>query len=396
MVERIAQEFRSTGDLSDSDGLLIAVLANRKYSVEVKADAPPDALAEYDAEETVEAIEAALQAAGHRTVYLEADQTLLDTVRETQPDICFNIAEGLHGDARESHVPALLELLEIPYTGSKVLTHAISLDKAVTKQLWREAGLPTAPFQLFRHPEEQIRPELSFPLFVKPVREGSGMGITDQSLVQNERQLRAQVRWTIETYRQPALVETYLPGREFTVGLIGNSTASGSEPRSDFYGEHGYHLFPVLEIDTGRGSVRGIYNAEAKSYAIDSEAAPGYLCPADIPVALAAELSALAVVAFNAVGALDVGRVDFRMGADDRPYLMEINTLPGLNPVLSDIVIAARAGGVSHAHLINEILSLALARYGMPVGEHDNSLNRTSVYAGERDVSFVPVPAGGT
>jgi D-alanine-D-alanine ligase len=258
-----------------------------------------------------------------------------------------------------------LELLGVPYTGSKVLTHAISLDKAVTKKLWRDAGLPTAPFQLFRRPEAPLSDSLFFPLFVKPVREGSGMGITEQSLVHDDRQLRAQVRWIIETYQQPALVEAYLPGREFTVGLIGNRASPGSRPRSDFYAEHGYHLFPVLEIDTGRGSVRGIYNAEAKSYAIDSEAAPGYLCPADIPAQLETELGLLAVEAFDAIGALDVGRVDFRMGGDGRPYLMEINTLPGLNPVLSDIVIAARAGGVTYSKLINEILDLACERYGI-------------------------------
>ncbi|MGC9348126.1 MAG: D-alanine--D-alanine ligase family protein [Anaerolineae bacterium] len=347
------------------NALRVAVLANRKYSVDVATGAPADALAEYDAEETVEAIQAALQDAGHRALFLEADETLLDTVRQVRPDICFNIAEGLRGDARESHVPALLELLDIPYTGSKVLTHAISLDKAVTKQLWRDAGLPTAPFQVFRYPETPLSQSLSFPLFVKPVREGSGMGITAQSLVQDEGQLQAQVRWIIKTYHQPALVEAYLPGREFTIGLIGNRVFPRGGSRSQFYGEHGYHLFPVLEIDTGRGSVRGIYNAEAKSYAIDSEAAPGYLCPADIPAELETELGLLAVAAFEAIGALDVGRVDFRTGADGRPYLMEINTLPGLNPVLSDIVIAALAGGVAYPQLINEILDLACERYGM-------------------------------
>ncbi|NBD35820.1 MAG: D-alanine--D-alanine ligase, partial [Chloroflexi bacterium] len=190
----------------------IAVLANRKYSVPLAANAPADALAEYDVEETVEGIQAALRAAGHEAFFLEADASLLDSLRETRPDLCFNIAEGLHGDSRESHAPALLEMLGIPYTGSKVLTHAISLDKVVTKRIWRDHGLPTAPFLVLVHGDEPLDglldAPLGFPLFVKPAREGSGMGINARSLVHDEVALRAQARWVIATYRQPALVET--------------------------------------------------------------------------------------------------------------------------------------------------------------------------------------------
>ncbi|MBN1249844.1 MAG: hypothetical protein JXC32_19435 [Anaerolineae bacterium] len=343
--------------------LRIAVLANRKHSVPVAENAPRDALAEYDSEETVEGILGALHQAGHAPFYLEADATLLDTVRDTRPDACFNIAEGLHGDARESHVPAVLEMLGIPYTGSGVTTHAISLDKALTKQIWRDAGLPTAAFQLFRYADAPLRADLAFPLFVKPVREGSGMGINERSVVHNEQELRDQVAWVIKTYRQPALAERYLAGREFTVGLIGNALGSGDPPWSPFYDAQGYHRFPVLEIDTGKGVVQGIYNAQAKSYAIESDEAPGYLCPADIPGELEQHLKTLAVAAFEAIGGLDVARVDFRLDEDGQPCLMEINTLPGLNPSVSDIVIAARAGGVAYDTLIAEILNLALARY---------------------------------
>ena len=225
---------------SSSARLRVAVLANRKHSIAVDADAPPDALAEYDAEETVEGIMGALRYAGHDPYFLEADETLLDSLRETHPDFCFNIAEGLRGDARESQVPALLEMLGLPYTGSKVLTHAISLDKAMTKRVWRDAGLPTAPFQVLASADAPLDASLQFPLFVKPVREGSGMGIDGNSIVHNEGELRRRAAWVIATYRQPALVEAFLPGREFTVGLIGNRQP-GSEPFSaacadDFYG----------------------------------------------------------------------------------------------------------------------------------------------------------------
>jgi D-alanine-D-alanine ligase len=353
--------------------LRVAVVANRKYRVPVAADAPADALAEYDADETVEGIQRALRQTGHEVSFLEADETLLDTIRACRPDICFNIAEGLRGDARESHVPALLEMLGVPYTGSKVLTHAISLDKTLTKRVWRDYGLPTAPFQCFAAADEPLDQRLTFPLFVKPAREGSGMGINAHSIVHNVTELRRQVGWVITTYRQPALVESYLPGREFTVGFVGNRRKPGAltPPLSQGvneayrYDDRGYHVFPVLEIDTSRGQVRGIYNAEAKSYAITSEEAPGYLCPADIPAALEERLRDLAIAAFEAIGGLDVSRVDFRMGHDGEPYLVEINTLPGVNPIVSDIVIAARAGGVAYETLIGEILNLALVRYGM-------------------------------
>ena len=351
--------------MSDISGLRIAVLANLRSSIKVAADAPPDALADFDSEETVQGVLDALRAYGHRPFFLEADETFLDTIRMQRLDFCFNIAEGLRGDSRESHIPALLEMLGIPYTGSKVLTHALSLDKAVTKQIWRDNHLPTGTFQCFRHGGITPDDDLTFPLFVKPVHEGTGMGINARSIVHNEVELHAQVRWVIETYHQPALVETYLPGREFTVGLVGNTLLPGASARSDFYDAHGFHVFPVLEIDSHKGAVAGLYNAEAKAYALDDEAAPGYLCPADIPMELAEQLQHLAKRAFEVLGGLDVARVDFRMGMDGQPYLMEINTLPGLNPVVSDMTIAARAEGIAYARMISEILDSARVRYGL-------------------------------
>lgn len=343
--------------------LRVGLLYNLKKHVKARSGAPPDALAEYDSVETVGAIEEALQYAGHEVILLEADETLIDTVRQTAPDICFNLAEGLRGDARESHAPALLEMLGIPYTGSRVLAHAISLDKAVAKHIWRDSGLPTAPFQVFRQGDEPLDGRLEFPLFVKPVREGSGMGIDSSSTVISEAQMRERVRWVINTYGQPALVEGFLPGREHTVGLIGNGPAPRTRSHADVYGESGYHLFPVLEIDPTVGAGNGVYNTVAKSYLPGEQGAPIYICPARIPDDLEPELQRLTIAAFRAIGALDVGRVDFRLGADDRPYVMEINTLPGLNPIVSDLCIMARAEGFPYSDLINEILCLAVDRY---------------------------------
>jgi D-alanine-D-alanine ligase len=341
----------------------IALIYNLKKSVKVEPGAPPDALAEYDSVETVEAIAEALLAGGHEVIRLEADETLLDTVRREAPDLCFNFAEGLRGDAREAHVPALLEMLGIPYTGSKVLAQALSLDKAATKRVWRDEGLPTAPFQVFKRWDTPMDPQLAYPLFVKPVCEGSGMGINGHSIVYDALELRRQVRWVTETYRQPALVEGYLPGREFTVGLIGNTKTPGDTRWNDLYDEQGFHLFPVLEIDANVGAGLGLYNAAAKSFTPGDEGAPLYLCPADIPAALELEMKRLTVAAFEAIHALDVSRADFRLGSDGRPYLIEINTLPGLKPGFSDLCIMAQAGGMHYIDLINEIVNLALERY---------------------------------
>ncbi len=344
-------------------GWRVGLIVNLKKNVQVELDAPPDALAEFDSMETVHALETALSSGGHEVIILEGDETLIDSVRQASPDICFNIAEGIRGDARESQVPALLEILGIPYTGSKILGHAISLDKAATKRIWRDAGLPTGPFQTFYHGNELLDPSLTFPLFVKPVHEGTGMGINANSVVDNPKALRRQIRWVIETYHQPALVEDYLPGREFTVGLIGNRAKKGEARWNGLYDSNGYHLFPILEIDANVGVGNGLYNADAKSFLPGEEEAPLYLCPADITDRLERVLKQLTVAAFEAIGALDFSRVDFRLGRDGQPYLMEINTLPGLNPIVSDICIMAEVEGIKYNHLINEILYLAAERY---------------------------------
>jgi D-alanine-D-alanine ligase len=169
--------------------------------------------------------------------------------------------------------------------------------------------------------------------------------------------------WVIGAYRQPALVEGYLPGREFTVGVIGNALFPGERRWNDWYDERGFHLFPVLEVDANVGVGRGVYNTVAKSIVPGEDGAPLYLCPADIPVDLESEIKRLTVEAFEAVTALDVGRVDFRLGSDKAPRILEINTLPGMNPAVSDLCIMARAEGMLYADLIAEILHLAWNRY---------------------------------
>jgi D-alanine-D-alanine ligase len=173
------------------------------------------------------------------------------------------------------------------------------------------------------------------------------------------------VAWVLSTYRQPALVEEYLPGREFTVGFIGNLGVPLRRRRPWLYDANGYHFFPVLEIEATGSVTPGVYSHHAKALDPNEEGAPRYLCPANIPDRLRDRLFELTRRAAEAVGACDVSRVDFRLGSDGEPYLLEINTLPGLNPVVSDLCIIAAAEGISYQVLVTEILYLAAERFAL-------------------------------
>ncbi|HEM62369.1 MAG TPA: hypothetical protein ENO24_08760 [Chloroflexi bacterium] len=330
-------------------GLRIALLANLKANAPKSAWEPPDRWAELDSERTVKAIAKALEQGGHRVTFLEGDIGLCEKLKSGKFDIAFNICEGHQGDARESHVPALLEMLGVPYTGSKVLCLALTLDKPMAKRVLAFHGLPTPRFQVFEDPEAALDPVLSYPLFVKPAAEGTGKGITGDSVARNDGELRRQLRWLIETYQQPALVEQYVEGREITVGVLGNRQL---------------RALPPLEIDlsTCPPEERGIYTSRIKA---DLPTAPRYLCPASLSKAQVRKLSRLAVAAFRALGCLDVARVDFKLDAHDRekPCILEVNPLPGLSPGISDLVFEAEAEGMTHAQLINAILDAALERY---------------------------------
>ena len=352
-----------------SPPLKVAVLANLKKNVLVTPDSPPDEAVEYDREETVQAILDSLRMVGHDAYFLDGDETLMETIRQNRPDFCFNICEGLRGDARESHVPAILEMLGVPYTASRVLANAISLEKVIAKRIWRDRGLPTVPFQLFHDPDAPLRSSLRFPLFVKPVREGSGKGVSPTSIVQNETDLRRETRRIVQDYHQPALVESFLPGREFTVGIIGNPPSGRRRANPDLYMPDGFHYFPVLEIDPTVGAGQGVYGAEAKLIVPGAEGSPVYTCPAEIPCTLKKEMYRLTKSAAISIGADDCSRVDLRLDSEGHPYLLEINTLPGVNPDVSDLCIMARAEGMQYAILINEILNLAYDRYGLPLEE---------------------------
>ena len=347
----------------------VALLANLNSNAPRFDGMPEDQWDDLDSEATIIALVEAIRSSGRICEFLEGDITLFDTLQRFNPDICFNIAEGHFGDAREAQVPAILEMLRIPYTGSKVLTLALALDKPMTKRVLTYHDLPTPAFQSFERVDETLNEDMIFPLFVKPSREGTGMGVAAESIVHDTEALRERVKYILERYKQPALVERYIKGREVTIGVVGNLMGPVARrlPENDTAPrmQAGLKFLPPLEVDlTPYFNEDIVYSNRLKVELADQLS---YLCPAPIDNNLIDELNWLTAAVFRVTGALDVSRVDFRLDVEDnlKPYILEINPLPGLSPGVSDLVIEARAEGISHAELINLILEAALERYGL-------------------------------
>ncbi|HYF91489.1 MAG TPA: ATP-grasp domain-containing protein [Symbiobacteriaceae bacterium] len=328
-------------------GLTVGLMYNLGKNEPPEEGEPPDAHAELDSEQTVKAIAAALTSVGHEVVRIEGDEEAYPKLRAVRPDIVFNICEGLRGESRESQIPALLEMLGIPYTGSGVLALALSLDKAAAKKMLLYHGVPTPAFKTIAPGEMIDWNGLRFPLFVKPANEGSSMGITPDSKVDTPSELVERVQYVHDMYRQAALVEEFIDGREFTVGLVGNENPT---------------IFPIMELNygivpTGHGN---IYSYQFKK---EWDADEYYLCPAPVDQATEQLLKRTAFAAFRALGCVDVARVDIRMGADGIPYVLEVNALPGLSPGFSDLCRQADKGGYTYEQLVNSILDAALQRW---------------------------------
>lgn len=349
--------------------LRVALLANAKENAPKFYELSEDQWDDLDSTKTILAIVEAIKAGGHDCEFLEGNITLVDTLNKYQPDICFNICEGHFGDGREAQVPAILEMMRIPYTGSKVMTLALTLDKPMTKRVlfWHE--LPTPEFQVFERMDEPLNDDLRFPLFVKPSREGTGMGVSGKSIVKDEQELRAQISEIFQRYKQPALAERYIEGREVTVGLVGNLVGPAARrlPHDENLSriQKGLHFFPPMEVDLEPFKDSDVvYSNRLK---VDLADQLNYVCPALLDAEMIADLEWYAAAVFRVTGALDVSRVDFRLDASNngKPYILEINPLPGLSPGISDIVIEAAAEGIDHHALVNMILDTALHRYGI-------------------------------
>lgn len=356
----------------------VALLANLKVNApETPPGANGDQWDDLDSEETIENILDALRAEGHDAAFIEASihqpHDMIGRLRQFRPDICFNIAEGHHGDSRESQVPALLEMMRIQYTGSGVLTLTLALDKPMTKRILNYHELPTPEFQVFGREDEEINDDLvegdrlRFPLFLKPSREGTGMGITGSNIVETVHDLRTLLRELLVRYKQPVLCERFVQGRELTVGLVGNLRPTAARRLNDRTAPEalpaGLTFFPSMEVDTARydPSERGVYTNRIK---VELAHEFHYTCPADTSPALEDRLQRLAAAVFRVTGARDVSRVDFRVDErDGTPYILEINPLPGLNEEYSDLCIEARAAGWTYRQLINTIVDNAVGWY---------------------------------
>lgn len=310
----------------------------------LKRDPSAEDEAEFDSRTTVDAIAEAVRELGHEPVLLEATRELPSLLPSARIDVAFNIAEGFTGRSREAQVPALLELLEIPYTGSDPACLALCLDKGLAKRVASLAGVPTPAWTSMRG-HERLPDAVGFPAVVKPVAEGSSKGVVGNSVVHDEAELRAAVRQIVARYDQPALVEAYLPGREFTVGLLGEK-----RPR----------VLPAMEIVfTDRSVSHPVYSYGHKK---ETESGVRFEVPAQVDEALGRELARVARRAFEALGCRDVARVDLRLDGQGRVQFIECNPLPGLSPGFSDLCVVAEAAGLRYHELIGTILEPALRR----------------------------------
>ncbi len=312
------------------------------------AGAAPGEVMEFDSRETVAALAASLAALGHRVERLGRGTELAGRLAAGERwDLVFNIAEGASGRSREAQVPALCELFAQPYTFSDPLTCAITLDKPLAKRVVRDCGLPTAPFAVIEDETQIAAVELPLPLFVKPAAEGSSKGISARSKVGSREELAATAAELLAAYRQPLLVEPFLPGRELTVGVIGNGAAT--------------RTVGIMEVVFVAGEDRDAYTALNKG--ADFAARVSYRLLDGEPLGKRAR--EIAFGAYRALGCRDAARIDLRCDAGGEPQFLEANPLPGLNPESGDLPIMARLAGVSHPELLGWIVEAASERYGI-------------------------------
>jgi D-alanine-D-alanine ligase len=298
----------------------------------------PEQLAEFDAEATVAAIAAHLSARGHDVERIGRARALLSRVVAGGTwDIVFNICEGLHGPGREALVPALLESLGVPCVFSDSLVMALALHKGHAKHVVRDAGLPTADFLVVDRPDAPCT--IGLPAFLKPVAEGTGKGIGPSSLCRTAAEASAEAARLIARFRQPVLAETFLPGREFTVGIVGTGDAAET-----------VGVMEILSTATYGFATKKDYAAVRYRLADDAEAHAA---------------ANVALGAWRVLGCRDGGRVDLRSDAAGRPNFLEVNPLPGLHPIDSDLVILAGLAGRDHGWLLDRIMGSACARAGL-------------------------------
>lgn len=326
----------------------IGLACDLRESVVLDGDSPEDALEEYDSAETVAIIKSSLEEAGHRVLVLGGGREFLGNILREDVDIVFNIAEGRGSyRSREAQVPAILEMLDIPYSGSDPQCLAICLDKPLTKKLVTLAGVPTPGCRTIINEDELAKVDwrnFSFPVIIKPAYEGSSKGIRLTSLVDNETAVKDMVCQQLNGYGQPVMVEEFIYGDEITVGMVGNSPPA---------------IIGIMRILPRQKSGHFVYSLEVKR---DWQRLVDYECPARLGEKTLREITEYSRRIFAALGCRDFARLDFRVSADGIPYFIEINPLPGLG-TYSDLVIMAKKRGGTHEGMIRSVFDAARQRY---------------------------------
>lgn len=327
-------------------GKIVGLTYDVKPDYVLKRGDPEDANAEFDHPDTIEVIKDAIESGGHKVVKIGNARKLLARLKKLDVDIVFNIAEGVSGRNRESEVPIILEMAGIPFVGADGLTLGLTLDKIMAKKVLISEGIPTPPFFQVSDIRNIDGVGIGYPLIVKPRQEGSSKGISDKSIVKNGRELKRQADWVIRTYKQPALVERFITGSEFTVPIIGNDRPEA---------------LPVVQI-----SIDGKTNLGDLCYTFSRIRSDtlSYVCPAKITRELDRKIKEVSLRAYQAVECRDFGRVDIRVDKQGTPYVLEINPLPSLST--EDVFMTvARHMRVTYNSVISRIVDYALERYGM-------------------------------
>lgn len=307
---------------------------------------PPDINAEFDHPGTIDVIADAIESGGHTIVKIGNVDDLLENLDGLNVDIVFNLCEGMHGRNRESQVPMLLELKGIPFVGADALALGITLDKIITKKILKAHNIPTPDYIEIRSLQNLNGLCLNFPLIVKPRFEGSSKGLNDNSLVKDKTGLRRQSKWVIDKYKQSALVEEFIAGEEFTIGIIGNEN-----PRA----------LPVVQVEIeGRLDLDNLFY----TFAMIHSDGIGYVCPTPAPKRVQRGLQDLAIATYQATECRDFGRVDIRLDGKGRPYVLEINPLPSLST--EDVFgVVANYLGVGYNRIVLDVLDAAIKRYNL-------------------------------
>jgi len=324
----------------------IGIAFDLKSDQRARADGPDDLLEEYDSEETVEALAAALSELGHDAVLIGGGRRFVEHVLRDPPDLVFTISEGFGSRSREAHVPAVCEMLRIPCTHSDPLTLAVTLDKAAAKKLVAADGVATPRFVVVEDVATATTLDFDLPAIVKPNQEGSSMGVRLTSRVRTRDELRREALRVVSDYGAPALVEEFVSGTEMTVGILGTGAAA--------------RVIGAMEIAPRTvTSEEFVYSLEVKR---DWEARVEYHVPPRVGAATLRAAEACALAAYRSLGCRDVGRVDVRLDARGTPKFLEANPLPGMNPRVGDLCILSRRSGLAYVDLVGAIVASACSR----------------------------------